>query len=451
MRFFIKEAFLFLTIMIISAVSVPAQDAGGNVPQARAFIDLLEKGEFEKAGDYFSDDLKEKFPVAKLKEVWQSLPPQVGRLKKLGAAKTAQVKGFEVVTIFGEFEKMNLDLEISFDQNGRIAGFFLRPAANSDKTAETYELPVYAKPEAYTESEVTVGAGEWALPGTLTVPEGKGKFPAVVIVHGSGPNDRDGTHINPANKPYKDLALGLASKGVAVLRYEKRTKQHGGKLAQDKNMTVREESVDDALAAVELLRQNEKIDAGKVYVLGHSLGGYLIPRIAAHAENAAGYISLAGLARKIEDAYLEQNRYFANLDGKINEAEQNGLAGIEKLVAEIKALGEKDLNSGKAYIGAYPAYWLDLKDYEPAKAARSIEKPLLVLQGERDYQVTMDDDFALWKRELKGRKNVTFKSYPKLNHLFMPGEGTPAPAEYQKTGHVAERLIEDIAGWVKEN
>jgi uncharacterized protein len=438
--------------MIISAFTVPAQDVAGNVAQARAFIELLEKGEFEKAGDYFSDEMKAKFPVAKLKEVWESLPAQVGRLKKLGEAKTAEVKGFEVVTIFGEFEKTNLDLEITFDKNGRIAGFFLRPAAtNSGKTAETYELPAYAKPGAYAESEVTVGAGEWALPGTLTVPKGEGKFPAVVIVHGSGPNDRDGTHVNPANKPYKDLALGLASKGVAVLRYEKRTRQHGGKLARDKTLTVKEEVIDDALAAVELLRRNERIDAGKVFVLGHSLGGYLLPRIAVRGKNVAGYIGLAGLARKIEDAFYEQNRYFANLDGKINEAEQNGLNEIEKMVAEIKALTEKDVVSDKAYIGAYPAYWLDLKEYEPAKEAKKIEKPFLVLQGERDYQVTMKDDFNVWQRELKGRKNVTFKSYPNLNHLFMPGEGTPAPAEYQKTGHVAENVIEDIAGWVKEN
>ena len=92
--------------------------------------------------------------------------------------------------------------------------------------------------------------------------------------------------------------------------------------------------------------------------------------------------------------------------------------------------------SAAPILGASRAYWLDLRDQQPVDAARSLDRPILVLQGERDYQVTMND-FAGWKQALAGRKDVTFKSYPKLNHFFVAGEGRSAPEEYKKPGHVA--------------
>ena len=164
-------------------------------------------------------------------------------------------------------------------------------------------------------------------------------------------------------KPYKDLAFGLASKGVAVLRYEKRTKQHGKKIAADKTLTVNQESVDDAVLAVELLRKTEKIDAKRIFVLGHSLGGYLIPRIAKRTDKVAGFISLAGATQKLEDVILEQNRYFAMLDGEISKDEQTQLDILKEIATKIKSLTAKDLDSTKFYHGAYSAYWLDLKKF----------------------------------------------------------------------------------------
>ena len=391
--------------------------------------------------------MKSKISAGKLEEIWKTLPSQVGKFKGLGEAKSEKLKDSEAITILGEFENVNLDIQIGFDASGKIQGLFFKPSDTSKKSAETYKNPDYAKSDLFVEREVTIGSGEFALPGTLTVPKGKGKFPVVIIVHGSGPGDRDGSHVNPANKPYRDLAFGLASKGVAVLRYEKRTRQHGSKLASMKTLTVKEEAIDDVLFAVDLLQKTENIDAKKIYVLGHSLGGYLIPRIAERGDKIAGFISFAGATQHLEDAYLEQNTYFAKLDSEISKEEQTQLDEIKKMVAKIKALNEKDLDSSEVYIGAYPGYWIDLQNYDPPNEAKSINKPFLILQGERDYQVTMSD-FDNWKKALKGKKNVTYKSYTKLNHLFMPGEGTPNPAEYSNTNHVEEQVITDIANWV---
>lgn len=446
-----KKTTLILTLIVLCFSNVFMQTSDDTISKAKEFIDLLNKGEFSEAESLFSDEMKAKVTAEKLEEIWKSLPSQVGEFKGLGEAKSEKVKDSESITILGEFENVNLDIQLSFNKDGKIQGFFMKPAAVAEKeSAEKYENPNYAKTELFAETEVTIGSGEFALPGTLTVPKGKRKFPAVIIVHGSGPNDRDGTHINPANKPYKDLAFGLASKGVAVLRYEKRTKQHGNKFAADKNLTVKEEAVDDALLAVELLQKTKNIDAKNVYVLGHSLGGYLIPRIAERGNKIAGFISFAGATQRLEDVILEQNRYFAMLDGEISKDEQAGLDKLKEVAMKIKSLTKQDIDSTEFYHGAYAAYWLNLQNYDPPKEARSIKKPFLILQGERDYQVTMTD-FENWKKELKEKKNLTFKSYPKLNHLFMAGEGTPSPAEYSKTNHIEEKVISDIAVWILKN
>jgi len=270
----------------------------------------------------------------------------------------------------------------------------------------------------------------------------------VVLVHGSGPNDRDET-IGP-NKVFKDLAWGLASRGIAVLRYDKRTYVHAAKFVEKvtATLTVQEETIDDALAALQLLYNTEPIDPQRVYLLGHSLGAALAPRIAAQDSQIAGLIILAGITRPLEDVVLEQVAYLAGLDGEVNKTDQEDIEGLQTQVARVKA---PDLSAKTAAADlplSIPAvYWLDLRDYQPAEAAKELPIPMLILQGERDYQVTMQD-FAGWQTALSGRDNVTFKSYTLLNHLFIAGTGQPNPQEYNVSGHMAEEVIVDISNWI---
>jgi dienelactone hydrolase len=436
-------SFLFI---VFSFVSVYPQNTD-NVSKAKTFVDLLAKKDFVKAETYFSDEVKAQLSAEKLAEVLNSLTPQIGNFKNQASVKSEKSKDWEIVVVTVEFEKANLDFQMSFNQKGEIGGFFFRPSQTPGKSADTYKTPEYVQPNAFQEREVTVGAGEWALPATLTMPNGKGNFPIVVLVHGSGANDRDETHINPANKPFKDLAWGLASKGIAVLRYEKRSRQYPEKFAVIKKRTVDDETVNDALAAVRLLRQTPDIDQKNIYVLGHSLGGMMIPRIGVKDKQIAGLIVFAGTARPLEDVILEQYTYLFSLDGNVTPEEQKFLDAAKKGVAEVKSLTPTNTNSNSAIIGFPATYWLDWKSYNPSLVAKTLEQPLLILQGERDYQVTMTD-FQNWKNALGKNKFVTFKTYPKLNHLFMLGEGTPSPADYEKTNHVSAEVISDIAAWI---
>jgi predicted dienelactone hydrolase len=251
----------------------------------------------------------------KLAEFWKQVPAHMGAFKRQTAARRDQFGGYEVALITCEFEKVTLDARVVFDKEKKIAGFQFVPSLPPAK----YEPPSYADPAKFDEREVTVGgSGDWPLQGTLTVPKGAGPFPALVLVHGSGPNDRDET-IGP-NKPFQDLAWGLASRRIAVLRYEKRTRIYGPKLVADPKfalLTVKEETVDDALDAVRLLRSTDRIDRRRIFVLGHSLGGMLIPRIALAGKDLdiAGFIVMAGLTNPLPETYLRQMTYLLGLDG----------------------------------------------------------------------------------------------------------------------------------------
>jgi hypothetical protein len=282
----------------------------------------------------------------------------------------------------------------------------------------------------------------------LTLPKGDGPFAAAVLVHGSGPHDRDES-IGP-NKPFRDLAWGLASQGVAVLRYEKRTKEHAAKMAAIKDrLTVKEETVDDAVTAAALLRSRREIDKKRIFIIGHSLGALLAPQIGVRDPDLAGLILLAGNTRPLEDVLLDQVSYILSLDGGPGETHKEELEKVKKQVARVKDQKlSADTPASEMPLGAPAAYWLSLRDYRPADIALRVRRPFLILQGERDYQVTMDD-FAGWKKALGARPNVTLKSYAGLNHLFMDGEGKARPAEYDKAGHFAREVVDDIAGWIK--
>jgi len=408
--------------------------------RARALVASLVKLDMDAVNAQFDDQLKSLLPPEGLRAAWAAALQQFGEFRRQTSARTDTRGAITTVIVTCEFARQPADVLVSYDGGGKVAGLFFRPAT------PPYSPPAYAVPGAYTEEDITFGSPEWPLPGTLTIPAGGGPFPAVVLVHGSGPNDRDETV--GANKPFKDLALGLASRGVAILRFDKRSKVYGAKLAAIPNFTVKEEAIDDALAAVAKLRTTPRIDPSRIFVLGHSLGGTLVPRIAKGDAGIAGFIVMAGAVRPIEDAMLAQTRYLAMADGAISPAEQTMIDAMTTLGETVRKLTPADAAKPALISGAPASYWLDLRGFDPAAAAIRVKAPMLILQGERDYQVTMTDDFSKWKAALDSTPTVTLKTYPALNHLFIPGSGPSLPAEHLAAGHVDEAVIRDIAAWI---
>jgi hypothetical protein len=414
------------------------------VARATAAVDALAAGAFGAVASQFSTQMKAALPEEKLRGAWDSVQTTAGAfVRRTGV--TTQARGeISAVLVACDFERAKVEVIIVFDAAGAIGGLQMRPAPAA---APPYTAPEYAVASSYTERDVTVGAGEWALPGTLTLPNGAGPHPAVVLVHGSGPNDRDET-FGP-NKTFKDLALGLGSRGVAVLRYDKRTKVHAAKVASLKQFTVKEETIDDALAAVARLRQTPGIDSRRIYVLGHSLGGMVAPRIAAADPALAGIIAMAGAVRSLDQSIVDQMTYLANADGTVTEAEQRALDDARKTSESVKTLTPADAAAGKGLSGAPASYWLDLRGYNPPAHAATLKTRILVLQGARDYQVTVED-FDKWKAALGARPTAEFRLYPSLNHLFLAGDGKSLPAEYSRPGHVPVEVITDIAAWIRK-
>lgn len=400
---------------------------------------------FEKVCAQFDETVSAALPPEKLAETWDSLLTQAGAFTSIEKSQEKELQGYHVVRVAGVFEKARLEAVIAFDAQKHIAGLHFVPA----EAASAWQTPEYAKPESFHEREVTVGSSPWQLSGTLTLPSGAGPFPAVVLVHGSGPHDRDES-IGP-NKLFKDLAWGLASRGVAVLRYEKRTRTYAQEMSQIGSLTVNDETIDDARKAVDALAAQPEIQARSIFVLGHSLGGYLGPRIASGDSKIAGLIIMAGSTRPMEEMVVEQVRYLATHDGKITAQGRKQIDEAEKLKAAVEDPNLKPSMTINFLGAPIPAsYFLDLRGYRAPALAADLRIPILVLQGGRDYQVSAAADFEAWKKTLAAQPTASFKLYPALNHLFMAGEGPPSATEYDKPNHVMEQVVHDTADWVRQ-
>lgn len=424
-----------------SALAAEPLPAAVAASLAKDVVTELKAGDLAALESRFDDELRKALPDSKLRGFWLGVIGKGGLLESCAEPRTFLAKEYTLAFTECTFERQKAELKLTFQSDGRLAGMFLEPEGDE---RPAWTAPAYVKPEAFREKDVRVVSGSVSLPGTLTIPLGEGPFPGVVLVHGSGPQDRD--EAIGGLRPFQDLAQGLASRGVAVLRYEKRTKVYGKEMAAAGTVTVKDEVLDDALAAIRLLRETPGVDKHRLFVAGHSLGGFLAPRIAVLDGALRGIVLLASPSRPMSEVVRDQAEWLAGHGA--TDAQRKAAPAIRKeadLLADLYA-GRPD-PVARPILGASPSYWLDLDAQRSVEAARSLDRPIFVLQGERDYQVTMSD-FAGWKRALAGRPDARLKSYPSLNHLFAAGKGRSGPEEYQKSGHVAAEVIDDIAAFV---
>ena len=306
-----------------------------------------------------------------------------------------------------------------------------------------------------TEEKITVGEGTgYPLNGALTLPHDVSKpVPAVVMVHGSGPSNMD-EKVGELT-PFKDLAEGLAAHGIASLRYDKRTYAHAGRIKKLKGgITVKEETIEDAVLAVRLLKDDPRIDPDQIYILGHSMGAMLAPRIDAEGADVKGLIMMAGTPYRLEEIVLRQLKQAGEERSVLKY-----VVGIENRIFSRKfgnlySMSDEEAKE-KKFAGGIPLYYF--KEMGRKTAADYLlenSKPVLIMQGGKDFQVLANEDFASFRQLLAGRSNTFFKLYPELDHAFVYAicdDITKASKEYNVERHIGKEVIKDIADFINRS
>ena len=406
-----------------------------------AVLAAARAGRFAEVRGMFARPQRRKLSAEGLQAAWAEAFGRHEPVTSIGTPASEAVGGGVVaVTVPVVCEHERLTMVVSVDGAGRLVNIQVTP------TAEPWVPPGYADADGFSEQDVILGSGPLAVPGTLTLPNLPGPKPAVVLLCGGGPFDRDMTM--GRNKIGKDLAWGLASRGVAVLRFDKVTHAHADLVAQIPGFTPADEYVPHAVAAVELLRQHPEVDPAKVFVAGHSMGGAMAPRVAAAEPSVAGLVLLAGGAQPMHHAAVRVVRYLAALRPG-DPAGEAAVAAITEQAGVVESVGlDSSTPAGKLPFGYSAAFWLSMRSYDPVAIAAELPQPMLVLQGGRDYQVTVADDFALWQAGLASRADVTMRVHDADNHLFFVGAGVSQPAEYDPAQHVDPAVVAEIADWL---
>jgi dienelactone hydrolase len=407
--------------------------------KAKEFSEALVTEDFKAALEYFTPTVAAELDAAKLKETWKAIQDQMGDYVSKANIIVKEEGDFIVSFQPLKFKTNTLDLKLIFDASESIAGILFTPH-------KILELDL-VETELYAEEEILVESGsEIQLRGILTLPKNKKKVPAVVLVHGSGPNDMDETY--GPNKLFRDIAQGLAEKGIAVIRYTKRTKAYSGPPEIDINtLTLYEETIEDALSAVNLAKKDKRIDKKNIFVLGHSLGAMSAPRIGTLSKSAKGIIIMAGNARPLEELVYEQYNYLINEDSVVTPEEESIMVNFESQLKALKELSSLGKTDGILPFGLPSPYWQYLGEYNQVESAQKLDKPIMIIQGKRDYQVPLTD-YEIWQSALAKKADVTFKIYEKLNHQMREGTGKCYPAEYNVKSDLPFYLIVDIAEWI---
>ncbi len=412
-----------------------------NTEIAVKFLTEIQQGNLNVAYTYFSPIMKSQFSINQFENTWDTIKSLYGNFESIKDTSESVEEGYDIIFVNCTFSSnYYIIFKLVFEESKQISGFWTEKI----EPINSYSAPSYADIAYFTESEITIGEDPRILPGTISIPNGNGPFPGVVLVHGSGPADRDETI--GANKPFKDIAWGLASNKIIVLRYDKRTKVYPEETALLKNLTLEEEIIDDVNSAIDLLKNYEKVNQSQIFVLGHSLGAMTAPQIALTNENISGIIMLAAPARGLEDLIYDQTVYLAELDGVIDETELKNIQIANESREKIKSL---NISEDELVLGVYKSYWEYLNNYDPVKTAETLSIPIMIIQGLRDYQVTYEDDYLVWNATFSDSANVFLKTYESLNHLFIAGVGTPTNTEYLTEGHVAEEVIDDLGDFIK--
>ena len=439
----IAKIALLMIVSIFTFIScsskVPEFNEEEIIEYARNQVTEMRNGDYKSVADTFSFMVSIQVNEEKLKEIYEDTIDVLGEYIGEKSITTEVVDKNIVCTIIEEYENSGLKITLTYNDKNKVVGiFFEYESLDGDESNEVFD-----------QVEFTVGE-ELKLDGILTLPKNVEKPPVVLLIQGSGQSDKNETIV--LNTPFKDIAQGLAAEGIATLRYDKRYYtylEEAQKLGDD--LTLEDEVLEDVNYAIDALNKDERV--GDIYILGHSLGGALAPAIAYENEAVKGIISMAGSLRPLYEISYDQNKASekALLEKGLEKKDEKEL---EMLMMEVEEHIEllrgdiSDIPNKEVLLGLPAGYQKSVKEYAGMNFIDKVNVPMLILQGEEDFQVYADVDYKLWEDTVGNRDNVTFKLYPKLNHLMMQTNGKKDVSEYDIKGTVEQIVIDDIASFI---
>lgn len=417
--------------------------AGGTpenaVEAGTRLFDAIRTGSYQEGYTLFLSQIQNRVSPGQLEALWIGLTNVGGSFEEVVEQTEVTQSGFEGVEFTLAFARSTHNFRVLTDPNRdyAIVGAFVN---------DEYSSPDYVDSAAFETQETTVDAEDCKMEATLTLPTGTDSAPGVVLVHGSDPTGNATKNLKTGgSQPFRDLAEGLASNGVAVLRYDRRTNACPDTLSPSSH-TIDRVAVDDALTAIEQLRTAAGVDGDRIVATGLELGGMVTPRIAERDGNLAGIVPMAPPARPLYELLVEQFEYLSS----VGDAEWTRMNQITKQWNErIESLRNGDYSADQVILGYPGALFQSIEEYDHIGTAQALDVPMFFVQGQRDYQVSPEADFGTWESELGGSA-VTFQRYDGRNHLFQPGDGPSVPQEYSLSNPVDAAVVSDIADWVSQ-
>lgn len=382
--------------------------------------------------NYFTKETKKDLGADKLSQGWMAVTKDLGNYQDKEVIISMNGKKNTGYVIFN-FDLKKVKLFLNFNQDMEIDRVLLNYVA---------DIPENISTDEFQEVSITVGQNK-NLNGKLTLPKGVENPPVVIMIQGSGVSNMNEEIY--ANKPFEDIAHGLAKQGIASVRYDKRFFAYPESVLPSE-VTLDEEYLFDVAAVLHQI-EDMPVNHNQVYLLGHSQGGMIAPRIAFDHPEIKGILVLAGTPRGLEEVMQQQQENALVAQGTSADSVAVSNTMMDKYIKEISELTE---DADEKMILNLPAkYWYQLNQSKAGKFMDSLKCDVLIIQGEADFQVFMEEDYTAWQDLTKGMKNVMMKSYPNLNHLFMPSINGDI-SDYEIPAHVEQIVIDDMGTWILE-
>ncbi|MGM0649040.1 MAG: alpha/beta fold hydrolase [Bacteroidota bacterium] len=402
----------------------------------------LLSGNFEAAVSSFDNGLKDDVDAEKLESMHKQYKESYGEAAKRPKVLKTYYDNKHIVYQFLWYGDQSCKLRFETN-NDKITAFNMQMEA----VTKGWSYPDYADRSDYKTYPELIQCESYALPGEIVMPVKDQHDKFVIFIHGSGPSDRDASV--QGNRPFRDLAYGLAAKGIGSIRYEKNTYLFGTELANDKGLTIWDETGKDVVSVVKYLQKFKSIEPENIVLVGHSQGAMMIPRICDSIDVGAA-VMIAGNARPLYELMYEQSEFLMGRDG-LDDGEKRRLKMLKEQIDNLDKLRGMHPDSVDFALpfGLPAAYWKDLLEYDQRECLRNIDIPVFLIQGEGDYQVSMKD-FRRFRRDLRrSDSDWKAKAYDKINHLLFKNKGKPSRSEYSRNENVDLVLIEDISTWIK--